>query len=157
MSPWFPWVRKGPLCMESTPSLPGSSPGGSRVIRRWDGVGVLGKNLFNYRYRERLEMDSVVGKLVEKKRLNNWFTWNINHHLRRPQASFRSPEGEETLRPPRSDLRSPGKISRLGEYPRSRWEFSQKGKERTTWGNQSFQKLIHFLYFQVCLYTFCYT
>ena len=57
--------------MESTPSLPGSSPGGSRVIRRGDGVGVLGKNLFNYRYRERLETDSVVGKLVEKKRLNN--------------------------------------------------------------------------------------
>ena len=51
--------------------LPGSSPGGSRVIRRGDGVGVLGKNLFNYRYIERLETDSVVGKLVEKKRLNN--------------------------------------------------------------------------------------
>ena len=29
------------------------------------------KNLFNYRYIERLETDSVVGKLVEKKRLNN--------------------------------------------------------------------------------------
>ena len=69
------------------------------------------------------------------------------HHLHRPQASFRSPEGEETLRPPWSDLRSPGKISRLGEYPRSRWEFSQKGKERTIEGNQSFQKLILFLYF----------
>ena len=81
--------------MESTPSLPGSSPGGSRVIRRGDGVGVLGKNLFNYRYRERLEMDSVVGKLVEKKRLNNLVYVNTNHHLRRPQASFRSPEGEE--------------------------------------------------------------
>ena len=51
--------------------LPGSSPGGSRVIRRGDGIGVLGKNLFNYRYIERLETDSVVGKLVEKKRLNN--------------------------------------------------------------------------------------
>ena len=69
------------------------------------------------------------------------------HHLPRPQASFCSPEGEEALRPPRSDLRSPGKISRLGEYPRSRWEFSQKGKKRMTWGNQSFQKLIRFLYF----------
>ena len=58
--------------MESTPSLPGSSPGRSRVIRRGDGVGILGKNLFNYRYRERLEMDSVVGDSeVEKKRLNN--------------------------------------------------------------------------------------
>ena len=29
------------------------------------------KKTFNYRYRERLETDSVVGKLVEKKRLNN--------------------------------------------------------------------------------------
>ena len=80
--------------------------------------------------------------------------WNTNHHLRRPQASFRPPEGEEALRPPRSDLRSPGKISRLGEYPRSRWEFSQKGKERMTWGNQSFQKLISFLYFSGLLIYF---
>ena len=52
-------------------TLLGSSPGGSRVIRRGEGVGVLGKNLFNYRDIERLETDSVVGKLVEKKRLNN--------------------------------------------------------------------------------------
>ena len=37
--------------------MSGSSPGGSRVIRRGDGVGVLGKNLFNYRYIERLETD----------------------------------------------------------------------------------------------------
>ena len=51
--------------------MPGSSPGGSRVIRRGDGVDVLGENLFNYRYRERLETDSVAGKLVEKRRLNN--------------------------------------------------------------------------------------
>ena len=29
------------------------------------------KNLLNYRYIERLEADSVVGKLVEKRRLNN--------------------------------------------------------------------------------------
>ena len=34
-----------------------------------------------------------------------------------------------------SDLRSPGKISRLGEPLHSRWEFSQKRRERekTTW------------------------
>ena len=51
-------------------ALPGSNPGGFRVIQRGDGIGVLGKHLFNYRYRERLETDSVVGKLVEKKRLN---------------------------------------------------------------------------------------
>ena len=31
----------------------------------------LEKYIFNYRYIERLEMDSVVGRLVEKKRLNN--------------------------------------------------------------------------------------
>ena len=49
----------------------GSSPSGSRVIQWGDGVGVLGENLFNYRYIERLETDSVVGNLVEKKRLNH--------------------------------------------------------------------------------------
>ena len=38
----------------------------------------------------------------------------------------------------------PGQVSRHGEHPRSRWEFSQKNREqeRTTWGNQSFWKLI---------------
>ena len=34
-------------------------------------MGVLGKILSNYRYKERLEKNTVVGKLVEKKRLNN--------------------------------------------------------------------------------------
>ena len=43
------------------------SPGGSRVLRRGDGIGVLGKNLFNYIYRERLEMDSVVGNISGEK------------------------------------------------------------------------------------------
>ena len=45
----------------------GSSPGGSRVIRRGDGIDVLGKNLFNYRYIERLETDSVVGNISGEK------------------------------------------------------------------------------------------
>ena len=70
------------------------------------------------------------------------------HHPCRPQASSCSPEGEETLRPPRSDLRSLGKISRLGRPPCSRWEFSQKVKERMTWGDQSFEELIPFFIFQ---------
>ena len=48
-------------------SMPGSSPGGSRVIPRGDRVGVLGKNLFNYRYRERLETDSVVRNISGEK------------------------------------------------------------------------------------------
>ena len=65
--------------------------------------------------------------------------------------SSHSPEGEETLRPPRSDLRSPGKISRLGGPPHSRWEFSQKVKERMTWGDQSFKELIPFFIFQGAL------
>ena len=47
--------------------LPGSSPSGSRVIRRGDGIGVLGKNFFNYKYRERLEMDSIVGNISGEK------------------------------------------------------------------------------------------
>jgi len=53
------------------------------------------------------------------------------------RASSRSPEGEETLRPPRSDLRNPGIISRLDEPPRPRWKFSQKVRERMTWGDQA--------------------
>ena len=58
--------------------------------------------------------------------------------------------------PTHVELKIQGKIIRLGEHPCSRWEFSQKNgeQERTTQGNQSFQKLIRFLYFQVCLYIF---
>ena len=54
--------------------------------------------------------------------------------------SFHSPEVEEALRPPQSDLRSPGKISRLGEYPHSRWEFNQKNgeQERSDMGESVF-------------------
>ena len=39
--------------------------------------------------------------------------WNTNHHLRRPQVSFHSPEGEEALRPPWSNLRSQAKLAGL--------------------------------------------
>ena len=45
----------------------GSSPGGSRVIRRGDRTCILGKNLFNYRYKERIEKDSVVGNISGEK------------------------------------------------------------------------------------------
>ena len=71
-------------------SLPGSSVHGilqARILE-WVAAGVqpwwiqgdskvgtasasLEKYIFNYRYIERLETDSVVGRLVEKKRLNN--------------------------------------------------------------------------------------
>ena len=72
----------------------------------------LEKYIFNHRYIERLEMDSVVGrKLVEKKKLNNLAMWNSIH----------APDG--------NSARKTG------------------SKKETTWGNQSFWKLIQFLYF----------
>ena len=51
--------------------IPGSpQPGGSRVIRSGDGVGVLGKN-YLIRNIKRLGKNSVVGKFSGEKRLNN--------------------------------------------------------------------------------------
>ena len=51
--------------------VPWSSPGGSSVIRRWG----RSRRLWKYTYLipdiKRLEMDCVVGRLLEKKRLNN--------------------------------------------------------------------------------------
>ena len=68
------------------------------------------------------------------------------HHLRRLQASFRFPEGEETLRPPQSDLRSPGIISKHGGF-RAPDGDSARVRERATWGDQYFEELIPILYF----------
>ena len=68
------------------------------------------------------------------------------HHLHRPQASFRSPKGEETLRPPWSDLRSPGIISKHGGF-RAPDGDSARVRKRATWGDQYFEKLIPILYF----------
>ena len=85
---------------------------------------------------------------VEKRGWVAWFTRKTNKTSRhRPQASFCSPEGEETLRPPWSDLRSPGKISKLGGPLCSRWKLSQRLRERMTWGDQYFEELIPILYF----------
>ena len=48
--------------------LPGSSPGGSREFKGGGmALASLEKYIFNYRYRERLETDSVVGDSVEKE------------------------------------------------------------------------------------------
>ena len=58
-------------CRRGRGRLPGSSPGGSRVIRRWGRSRRLWKNTYLITDIERLEMDSVIGRLVEKKRLNN--------------------------------------------------------------------------------------
>ena len=51
--------------------LPGSSPGGSTLIRRWGRSRRLWKNTYLITDIERSEMDSVVGRSVEKRRLNN--------------------------------------------------------------------------------------
>ena len=51
-------------CRGPAPVDPGNSKVGTALAS-------LEKYIFNYRYRERLETDSVVGSLVEKKRLNN--------------------------------------------------------------------------------------
>ena len=40
------------------------------------------------------------------------------------------PEERRHKAPPHSDLRNPGKISRPGKPPHSRWEFSQKRRAR---------------------------
>ena len=48
--------------------VPGSSPGGSRVIQRGDGVGQEKTYLF---INLRLGRNSVVGKFSREKRLNN--------------------------------------------------------------------------------------
>ena len=70
------------------------------------------------------------------------------HHLRRPQASFHSPEEKETLRPPHSDLRSPGKISKLSGF-RAPDGDSARVSERELHGETSLlRNLCQFFIFQ---------
>ena len=75
----------------------------------------------------------------------NFKTRNL-HHLGRPQASFHSLEGEETLKPPWSDLRSPGIISKHCWFHTPDGD-SARVRESATWGDQSFKELIPILYF----------
>ena len=51
--------------------FPGVQPQWIQGIRRWGRSRRLWKNTYLITDIERLEMDSVVGRLVEKKRLNN--------------------------------------------------------------------------------------
>ena len=96
-------------------------------------------------------------EIVEKRGRITWFTWKTNKTPRQGVFTVyirhrRLPGLLEEWRhkvPPRSDLRSPGKIRRLGEFPRSRWEFSQKRREREkmTRGKPVFSGTGLFLYF----------
>ena len=150
-----------------SPPLPGSSPSGSRVIRRGDGIGILGKNLFNYRYKERLERNSVVGRLVEKRGWITWFTWDTNKALRQEVCTTYVGHRHLSVLPkerrhwglPSLILEAQAKLAGLvsTHAPDGNSARKTENKKETIWGNQSFQKLICFLYFQVCLYTFCYT
>ena len=55
------------MSIELVMSSAGVQPQWIQGIRSGEGVGVLGKNLFNYRYIERLETDSVVGNIGGEK------------------------------------------------------------------------------------------
>ena len=61
------------MCRGPAPVDPGWFEGGGMASAS------LEKYIFNYRYRERLETDSVAKRLVEKKRLNNLDYWNSIH------------------------------------------------------------------------------
>ena len=66
------------------------------------------------------------------------------------------PEGEETLRPPRSDLRSPGKISRLDELPRLRGKIQPEGEGKNDMGRPNFSEQGPHFIFQSSFYTLSY-
>ena len=92
-----------------------------------------------------LSASSPLGKWKDACGLRRWW---LGFHVNQLFSLF-SPKGEEALRPPRSDLSSPGRTSRLGEYPHFRWEFSRENgeRERNDTGESVFPKLIRFLYF----------
>ena len=128
--------------------LPGSSPGGSRVIRRWGPSWRPGKNLFNYRYRGRLETDSVV-ELVEKR---GWTTGlhgiPITTYVGHRRLSILPKERRHWGLPSlisEAQAELAGSVStHISDGNSARKAGSEK---ETTRGNQSFQKLIRFLYF----------
>ena len=135
--------------MYADQEVSGSSPGGSRVIRRWGWSRRPGKNLFNYRYRGRLETDSVVGELVEKR---GWITGL--HGI--PVTTYVGHRHLSILPKERRHWGLPGLISEaqaelagLVSTHISDGNSARKAesKKKMTWGNQSFQKLIQFLYF----------
>ena len=94
---------------------------------------------------------------MEKRGWITWFTRKTNKTLRQGVCTAyvghgRLPGLLKEWRhkvPPRSDLRSPGKISRPSKPPRSRWEFSQKRRdwEKMTQGKPVFPGTGLFLYF----------
>ena len=107
-----------------------------------------GKNLFNYRYRGRLETDSVV-ELVEKR---GWITGLhgilITTYTGHRRLSILPKERRHWGLPgPISEAQA--ELAGLVSTHISDGNSARKtgNKKEMTWGNQSFQKLIRFLYF----------
>ena len=93
---------------------------------------------------------------MEKRGWITWFMRRTNKTLRQGVCTTyighrrlpSLPEEQRHKVTSRSDLRSPGKISRLSEFPHSRWEFSQKRREgEKTRGKAVFPGTGLFLYF----------
>ena len=136
--------------------LPGSSPGGSRVIRRWGRSRRPGKNLFNYRYRGRLETDSVVGELVEKR---GWITGlhgiPVTTYVGHRHLSILPKERRHWGLPgPTSEAQAELAVLVSTHISDGNSARKAESKKETTRGNQSFQKLIRFLYFSGLLIYF---
>ena len=107
------------------------------------------KNLFNYRYRGRLETDSVVGELVEKR---GWITGlhgiPITTYVGHRRLSILPKERRHWGLPsPISETQA--ELAGLVSTHISDGNSARKAgsKKETTRGNQSFQKLIRFLCF----------
>ena len=96
-------------------------------------------------------------KIIGKRGCIPWFTQEANKVSRQETCTlYVRPQKEWRCKaPPRSGLRSPGKISRHGEPLCSKREFSLKrrAREKTTRGNQSFQELVQLFIFQESSYT----
>ena len=133
----------------------GSSPGGSRVIRRWGRSRRPGKNLFNYRYRGRLETDSVVGELVEKR---GWIT--DLHGI--PITTYVGHRRLFILPKERRHWGLPGPISEaqaelaglVSTHISDGNSARKTGSEKRHGGISLSRNWADFFIFQVCLYTF---
>ena len=127
----------------------GLQPRWIQGLRRWGRCRHPGKNLFNYRYRGRLETDSVVGELVEKR---GWITGlhgiPITIYVGHRRLSILPKERRHWGLPgPISEAQA--ELAGLVSTHISDGNSARKAgsKKETTRGNQSFQKLIRFLYF----------
>ena len=135
--------------------MPGSSRGGSRVIWRWGWSRRPGKHLFNYRYRGRLETDSVVGELVEKRGcITGLHGIPITTYVGHRRLSILPKERRHWGLPgPISE--APAELAGLVSTHISDGNSARKtGSEKRHGGISLSRNWSDFFIFQVCLYTF---